>query len=205
MDLDHVALASRDSQAAMRVLVRDLGATVMQGAIQAGFRPVQLRLGDADRGMTVELLEPHRAEDHDFLDRFLRDRGPGPHHLTFKVDDIEAEIDRVRGTGLHPTGILLDSPRWKECFLHPAEAHGTVIQLAQGGLDAYPTLADHLAAARAGSPYGEPVWWDDPGPRSPTTTYLDRVVVTTPMLDDATAFYAHVLGGEVADRRSDAA
>lgn len=200
MDLDHVALASRDSQAVMRVLVQDLGATVMQGAIQLGFRPVQLRMGDADRGMTLELLEPYRVEEQDFLERFLRDRGPGPHHLTFKVDDLEAEIEHVRGAGLHPTGILLDSERWKECFLHPAEAHGTVIQLAQGGLDAYPTLADHLAAARGGNPYGEPVWWDDPGPRAPTTTSLDRVVVATPALDDATAFYTDVLGGTVTDR-----
>lgn len=199
MDLDHVALASHDSQAVMRVLVQELGATVMQGAIQAGFRPVQLRMGDAERGMTLELLEPYRVEEHDFLDRFLRDRGPGPHHLTFKVDDIEAEIARLRAAGLHPTGILLDSDRWKECFLRPAEAHGTVVQLAQGGLDAYPTLADHLAAARAGNPYGEPVWWTDPGPRAAATTSLDRVVVTTPTLAAATAFFTDGLGGTATD------
>lgn len=197
MLLDHVALASRDSQAVMRVLVGELGATVTQGAIQTGFRPVQVRMGDAVRGMTVELLEPYRVEEFDFLERFLRERGPGPHHLTFKVDDLVAEIDRVRAAGLHPTGIFLDSPRWKECFLHPTEAHGTVVQLAQGGLDAYPTFAEHLAAARAGNPYGEPVWWDDPGPRAAAVTYLDRVVVSTPSLDAATAFYAEILGGTV--------
>lgn len=200
MDLDHVALASRDSQSVMRLLVQDLGATVMQGAIQAGFRPVQLWVGDTEHGMTVELLEPYQVERHDFLERFLRDRGPGPHHLTFKVDDLEAEIDRVRAAGLHPTGISLDSDRWKECFLHPAEAHGTVVQLAQGGLDAYPTFADHLAAAQAGDPYGEPVWWDDPGPRNPTATVLDRVVMTTPAPDAAIALYTDVLGGTVGGR-----
>ena len=200
MDLDHVALASRDSQAVMRVLVQDLGATVMQGAVQAGFRPVQLRMGDARRGMTLELLEPYRVEQHDFLERFLVARGPGPHHLTFKVDDLAAEIDRLRAAGLHPTGIFLDSDRWKECFLHPAEAHGTVVQLAQGGLDAYATYADHFAAfaaARAGNPYGEPVWWDDPGPRAPAPTYLDRVVLATPEPAAAVALYTGVLGGTV--------
>lgn len=181
----------------MRVLVQDLGATVMQGAVQTGFRPVQLRMGDADRGMTLELLEPHRVEQHDFLERFLVARGPGPHHLTFKVDDLVAEIDRLRAAGLHPTGIFLDSERWKECFVHPTEAHGTVVQLAQGGLDAYPTYADHFAAARAGEPYGEPVWWDDPGPRSTTTTYLDRVVLATPEPAAAVVLYTGVLDGTV--------
>jgi methylmalonyl-CoA/ethylmalonyl-CoA epimerase len=155
-------------------------------------------MGDAERGMTVELLEPYRVEEHAFLERFLTDRGPGPHHLTFKVDDLAAELDRIRAAGLHPTGVLLDSPRWKECFLHPAEAHGTVVQIAQGGLDAYPTFAEHLAAARAGHPYGEPVWWEDPGPRAEATVFLDRVVVTTPALDGATAFYTEVLEGVVA-------
>jgi methylmalonyl-CoA/ethylmalonyl-CoA epimerase len=198
MDLDHVALASRDSQAVMRVLVQELGATVMQGAIQTGFRPVQLRLGDAERGMTLELLEPYRVEEYDFLERFLVARGPGPHHLTFKVDDLAAEIDRLRAVGLQPTGIFLDSDRWKECFVHPSEAHGTVVQLAQGGLLAYATYADHLAAARAGNPYGEPVWWDDPGVRHPVTTYLERVVITTPHLDGAVGLYTGVFDGVVA-------
>jgi methylmalonyl-CoA/ethylmalonyl-CoA epimerase len=195
--LDHVALASRDSQAIMRVLVRELGGTVTQGAVQAGFRSVQVCMGDAERGMIVELLEPDRVEEHDFLERFLEQRGPGAHHLTFKVDDLVAELDRVRAAGLHPTGIFLDSPRWKECFLHPGEAHGTVVQLAQGGLDAYPTFAEHFAAAHAGRPYGEPVWWEDPGPRAPEPTILEHVVVSTPELSATTAFYTDVLAGEV--------
>ena len=202
MHLDHVALASRDSQAVMRVLVGELGGTVTQGAISPGFRPVQVRMGNVERGMTIELLEPHRVEEFDFLERFLDDRGPGPHHLTFKVDDLVAALARVEAAGLHPTGVFLDSPRWKECFLHPAEAHGTVVQLAEGGF-VYPSFAEHFAAARAGNPYGEPRWWDDPGPRAPEPTFLDRVVVATPALDAATAFYTDLLGGTVGEAASD--
>ena len=164
MHLDHVALASRDSFAILDVLVGDLGGTVLQGAIQTGFRPVQVRMGDAERGLTIELLEPYGVEEFDFLERFLQARGPGPHHLTFKVADLAAEIDRVRAAGYHPTGILLDNPRWKECFLAPAEAHGTVVQLAQDDSNLYPSFAVHFAEARAGRPYGEPKWWDDPRP-----------------------------------------
>ncbi len=203
MHLDHVALASRDSFAILDVLVGDLGGTVLQGAVQTGFRPVQVRMGDAERGLTIELLEPYGVEEFDFLERFLQARGPGPHHLTFKVADLAAELDRVRAAGVHPTGILLDDPRWKECFLSPAEAHGTVVQLAQDDSNLYPSFAVHFAEARAGRPYGEPKWWDDPRPRASGTTVLDRVVVATPVLDDATAFYTELLEGTITAEGAD--
>lgn len=199
MHLDHVALASRDSLPVLDVLVGELGGTVLQGAVQTGFRPVQVRMGDAERGMIIELLEPYGVEESDFLERFLQSRGPGPHHLTFKVDDLVAELDRVRTAGLTPTGVLLDSPRWKEAFLAPADAHGTVVQLAQGGLE-FPTFADQFASARTVGPYGEPRWWPEPAPRAPEPTFLDQVVVSTPVLDAATAFYTGVLCGTATER-----
>jgi len=200
MQIDHVALASHDSLPILNTLVTDFGGTVLQGAVSVGFRPVQVRVGDAHRGMTIELLEPYRVEQFDFLARFLDARGPGPHHLTFKVDDLAAELERVRAAGLTPTGVLLESPRWKEAFLAPAEAHGTVVQLAQGGLDLYPTFADHFAAANAGNPYGEPKWWPDPPARASERSYLERVVVSTPVPDAALAFYTDVLQGAVTAR-----
>jgi len=200
MQIDHVALASYDSVPVLNTLVAEFGGTVLQGAISVGFRPVQVRVGDASRGMTIELLEPYRVEQFDFLARFLDTRGPGPHHLTFKVHDLAAELDRVRDAGLTPTGVLLDSPRWKEAFLAPADAHGTVVQLAEGGLDLYPTFADHFAAAEAGNPYGEPKWWPDPPARAVERSWLDRVVVSTPVPDAALAFYTDVLQGTVAAR-----
>ena len=58
MDLDHIALATRDVTDALDVLVGDLGATVLFGGESAGFRPVTMRLGDAQEGMNIELLEP---------------------------------------------------------------------------------------------------------------------------------------------------
>ncbi|MFA5883062.1 MAG: VOC family protein [Acidimicrobiia bacterium] len=199
MLLDHVALASRDSLPILNTLVADFGGTVLQGAISAGFRPVQVRVGDAHRGMTVELLEPYDVDKFDFLERFLKARGPGPHHLTFKVHDLAAELDRVRAAGITPTGILLDSPRWKEAFITPAQAHGTVVQLAQGGLD-FPTFADQFASARTDGPYGEPRWWPEPPPRAPEPSFLEHVVVSTPSLDAAIAFYTDVLRGTVGER-----
>ena len=69
--------------------------------------------------------------DSVFLDFFLASRGASPHHLNFLVSDITEALARTRAFGIEPVGVSLDHPRWKEAFLHPRQAHGIVIQLAQ--------------------------------------------------------------------------
>src|SRR5262249_34192796 len=62
---------------------------------------------------------------------FVARHGPGPHHLTYKVDDLATTLDRVRTAGYQPVNVDLSDPDWKEAFLHPREAHGTVVQPAE--------------------------------------------------------------------------
>ncbi len=147
MDLDHVALATRDVRDALDVLVGELGGTVLFGGNSVGFRPMQLRLGDATGGMNIELLEPWDVERNDFLERFVARHGAGPHHLTFKVDDLAATLERVRSAGYRPVNVDLSDPDWKEAFLHPREAHGTVVQLAEAHGD-WGTLAEQIDRSR---------------------------------------------------------
>jgi len=195
VDLHHVALATRDAGALIEPLVAGLGGVVMMGGENLGFRSYQVRLGDAADGMTLELLEPWEPERFDFLERFVARHGEGPHHLTFKVTDLAATIERVRTSGYTPLGISLSDPRWKEAFLQPREAHGTVVQLAQAA-SAFPDFAAEFAAACA-TAHGEPVWWPAPPPAAPVPTTLRRVVMTTPNLDAALGFFAGLLNGTV--------
>ena len=74
MYLDHVALATRDAQPVIDTLVAELGGTLIQGAHAVGFKPLHVRMGDADAGMMIELLEPYAVEQADFLERFLQSR-----------------------------------------------------------------------------------------------------------------------------------
>lgn len=198
MDLDHVALATRDVRDALDVLVGELGGIVLFGGHSAGFRPMQLRLGDATRGMNIELLEPWAVDTNDFLERFVARHGPGPHHLTYKVDDLEAALERVRSAGYRPVNIDLSDPDWKEAFLHPREAHGTVVQLAEEHGN-WGTRTEQIARARAQGPSGHPVWWPDPPPPGERAAFLRRVVIGTPSLTAALGFFAGLLqGNEVA-------
>ena len=46
--------------------------------------------------------------------------------MTFKTDDIEAAIEHVKGLGYELVDIDLESEDWKEAFLRPRGAHGTL-------------------------------------------------------------------------------
>jgi len=195
MDLDHVALATRDVRDALDVLVGELGGIVLFGGHSVGFRPMQLRVGDSSAGMNVELLEPWEPERNDFLERFVTRHGPGPHHLTFKVDDLGTILDRVRTAGYRPVNIDLSDPDWKEAFLHPREAHGTVVQLAEAHGD-WGTLAEQIERVRREGANGHPRWWPDPPPSGDRVAFLRRVVIGTPSLTATLGFFTGLLQGD---------
>ena len=193
-----MALATRDAPAALRVLVGELGATVLSGGQFPGFRPVQVRLGDGSRGMTVELLEPWETAANDFLARFLDRHGDGPHHLTIKVDDFDAALDAVRATGRDPVGVNRSDPSWLEAFLVPREAFGTVVQIAAQPPD--DGFGARFARARANGPEAGPAWWPSLPARVSGAVGLRQVVLRTDDLQAGRAFFGELLGGQrVAD------
>ncbi|HLG18811.1 MAG TPA: methylmalonyl-CoA epimerase [Bdellovibrionota bacterium] len=89
---------------------------------------VALLFGGPDR---VELLEP--TSDQSPIALFLKKRGPGVHHLAFRVDDIEKEIARLRGEGVQ---LIEPAPRpgaegAKVAFIHPKSTGGVLIELVE--------------------------------------------------------------------------
>lgn len=192
-DLDHVAIGLRDVTDTLFTLVGELGGTPIRGGEVVGFRAMQVRLGDAERGMTVELLEPFNVHLNDFLVRFLERHEHGPHHMTFKVDDIVYELDRLERLGYHPLNVNLDNEIWREAFLSPREAHGTVVQIAQPGVN--PPMAELIADSRAGRPHAMKRWWPEPPFHAPRAAVLERVVLNTAEPEETQRFFIEVLGG----------
>jgi methylmalonyl-CoA/ethylmalonyl-CoA epimerase len=126
LELDHVAVAVRSIKAALPLFRDALGGDYLMGGDEQGtWRWVQFRYPG---GGKVELLEP-LAEG--FLSRFLDRHGEGLHHVTFKTEDIGAAIAQVQSLGYELVDVNLENPDWKEAFLRPSKAHGTLIQLAQ--------------------------------------------------------------------------
>ena len=196
MRLDHVALATRDCSDALATLIGDLGGTLLAGgAYSAGFQSLQVLLGDDTAGMKVELLEPFEPEQNDFLDRFLTRHGEGPHHLTFKVDDLARTVQRVEAAGYTPVSVDVSDPNWREAFLMPRDAHGTVVQLAESN-DPRKSPAEEYRHALEHGVIAEPQFWPDPPPRAAARTFLRRVVMTTPDLSGTVEFFTGLLDGD---------
>ena len=65
--------------------------------------------------------------------KFLEKKGEGIHHIAFDVDDIVAEIERLKGEGFV---ILNEVPKRGAdnkivAFLHPKSTNGVLIELCQ--------------------------------------------------------------------------
>jgi methylmalonyl-CoA/ethylmalonyl-CoA epimerase len=145
---DHTAVAAPRIRDLLPIYQNLLGGVYLGGgdSTHSGFRSLQLRYPD---GAKIELMEPLAGST--FFDSFFelsRGRG-GVHHLNFHVTDIDAAVAKLTEHGFRLHGLNLSDSRWREVFLHPKEAHGVLIQLAQPGdprpHEDMPTLEELLA------------------------------------------------------------
>ena len=79
----------------------------------------------------IELLEATNPESP--IAKFIAKKGEGIHHLAFEVDDIVAEIARLKNEGFV---VLNEAPKKgadnkKVAFLHPKSTNGVLIELCQ--------------------------------------------------------------------------
>ena len=126
--LDHLAIGTAALGGGWELFGGVLGGTWAYGDDSPGFWWGQLKFA---AGPKIELLTPTGGPDAAFLERFLASRGAGPHHFNFLVTDIEDTLARIKAFGIEPVGVSLADPAWREAFLHPRDAHGIVIQVAQ--------------------------------------------------------------------------
>jgi methylmalonyl-CoA/ethylmalonyl-CoA epimerase len=79
----------------------------------------------------IELLEASNPDSP--IAKFIAKKGEGIHHVAFDVDDIEAEMLRLKNEGFV---LLNDKPKRGAdnklvCFVHPKSANGVLIELCQ--------------------------------------------------------------------------
>ena len=149
--LDHIAFGVPDLAPVSEFLFGTLGATAYGAGPGAGFRFWQWAF---DGGARMEILVPAGPPDG-FLHRFLASRGAAAHHVTFKVRDIHAAMERARSHGYDIVGYDDSDPGWKEAFLHPKQAQGIVVQFAEasgssdesfGAADRFPASPEQIPA-----------------------------------------------------------
>jgi methylmalonyl-CoA/ethylmalonyl-CoA epimerase len=126
LELDHVGIAVTEPGGLP--LARALGATEtplveMPSGVAVG------RFGPEDR---LELVTPVRPGSP--VERFLERRGPGLHHIAFRVDEpLEDVLPRLRSEGIEPVGEIEPAADGRRCvFLHPSSTGGVLVELVEG-------------------------------------------------------------------------
>lgn len=182
IQLDHIAIAAHRMADAPAVLVGALGgAPTGDGGPSGPYTWGQWRFAGGGR---LEILEPLGADG--FLHRFLATRGPGIHHVTFRVPSLDRACARAIAHGFRIVGHDASDPDWAEAFLHPKEALGIVVQLAE-------SRATSVVPHR---PFAAPAGPADPPP---------AVTVLGLRLRARSAERAHTLWSAVLQGRRDAA
>jgi methylmalonyl-CoA epimerase len=124
LNLHHLGIAVDDLDAAILVYADLFGATLehRERVEDQGVEAASLRVGES----RIELLQPLGPDTP--VGRFLAKRGPGMHHMAFEVEDLTAELARLKA---HDVLLIDERPRrgmfgLQVAFVHP-EATGGVL------------------------------------------------------------------------------
>ncbi len=127
--IDHVAIAVRDLEAAVDYHRRAFGATVAHREVveRDGVEEVLLAVADS----YIQLVAPTRPDSP--VARFVERRGEGLHHVGYRVPDCAAALAAMVAAGATPVD---REPRpgsrgTTVAFVHPRGSFGTLIELVE--------------------------------------------------------------------------
>lgn len=134
-EIDHVAIAVHDLEAAVAWYAEAFGATVEHRELveSDGVEEALLRVADS----YVQLLTPTREDSP--VAAYLAKRGEGLHHVGYRVADCAAALESVKASG----GRVIDqAPRPGSrgtivAFVHPKTSFGTLIELVEDPASAH--------------------------------------------------------------------
>jgi methylmalonyl-CoA epimerase len=128
-EIDHVAIAVRDLDAAIAWYADVFGALVVHREIveSDGVEEALVRVADS----YVQLLTPTR--DDSPVAKYLETKGEGLHHVAYRVANCAAALEAVKASGYQ---VIDRTPRpgsrsTTVAFIHPKASFGTLIELVQ--------------------------------------------------------------------------
>jgi methylmalonyl-CoA epimerase len=139
--LDHIGIAVSDLSASLAFFRDALGLEV-HGSEDVGSQRVRAHFIHAGQ-TSLELLEGTAPDSP--ISKFVAKRGAGLHHITLRVDDINAAIAQLKAKNV----TLIDevarpgAENALVAFIHPSSAHGVLVELKQA-----PSTVPPLAVTR---------------------------------------------------------
>lgn len=121
----HVGIAVTDLEAAVAFYRDVLGIVPSPPEIADGATILSLRFGDSE----VELLSPLTPDSP--IGKFLAKRGPGIHHICYRVPNLDAALEACRVAGYR---LVDEIPRRgaagrRIAFVHPKATEGILLEL----------------------------------------------------------------------------
>jgi methylmalonyl-CoA epimerase len=119
-EIDHIGVAVEDLDETLAIYNEKFQMAVQYREVveEQGVEAVLLEVG----GGHVELLKPLGPDTP--VGKFIEKRGPGMHHVAYRVDDVQAELDRLKAEGVE---LIDETPRIgirnsTVAFVHPQSA-----------------------------------------------------------------------------------
>ena len=127
--LVHVGIAVKNLDASIQIFSKllDIQNVTTETVADQKVRLSFFHAGDA----SVELTEATSSES--LIAKFIEKRGEGVHHLSFEVDDINAELTRLNAEGFQ---LIDEQPRrgaggYLIAFIHPKSTNGVLVEICQ--------------------------------------------------------------------------
>ena len=127
--LEHIGIAVKDLKASNDLFEQLLGVKPYKEEAVASEHVITsfFQTGESK----IELLVG--TNEASAISKFIAKRGEGIHHLAFEVEDIEAEMERLKAAGFR---LLNEKPKKGAdnklvCFIHPKTANGVLVELCQ--------------------------------------------------------------------------
>jgi methylmalonyl-CoA epimerase len=130
-DIDHIAIVVRNIEEKLPHYEKTLGFR-LKNIEDVPHMFVRVAMLESKDGTThIELVQPVTTDSG--VARFLEKKGEAIHHLCYLVDDIQAELSRLKAEGIK---LVDETPRQGEgghlvAFLHPQANHGVLVELKQ--------------------------------------------------------------------------
>ena len=125
--LDHIAIAVNNIDESVKIY-EDLGLKFSEEREVVKEQAVTTAFAHVDQHAHIELLEPYGP-----IHKFLEKKGPGIHHMCFRVKDVVKTCEDLKSKGYK---LLNENPvkGANNClvnFLHPKSTGGVLIEVSQ--------------------------------------------------------------------------
>ena len=130
IELDHIGIAT--SSIAESPFFKTLGLEV-GGTEEVPTEKVKVGFFNTGNNAAIELLEPMDGESP--IAKFLDKRGPGIHHICFRVQGIDEMVKKLKDSGVR---LINEEPRpgahnCRVVFIHPKSTGGVLVELSEKG------------------------------------------------------------------------